>query len=153
MARAKVRGLVIEGTTSVEPLAPKNPAGGTAGVPRVRRTLADKIVPIDEETWHIHGPAMTKWTEKHIYWVLPLGTLLLFCLILWASGFSFRQGGTSVQNPVPATALSPPQVNLNVPNTINATVRVVSDLPSAPAELSPEELDRRHTEYLLSRGQ
>ena len=157
MARARVRGLVIEGATSVEPPAPAVPAGGTAGAPR-RRTAADRdrdrIVPIDEETWHIHGQAMSKWTEVHIYWVLPLGTLLLFCLIYWSMGFSFRQGWANprevgLSQQVQPVIVTPVVVVQQAP----PPAVYIPPAPMEPVELTPEELDRRHSEYLRSRGQ
>ena len=154
MARVRVRGIFIEGATSVEPpatgtvpVAPAVPGGGrgaAAGTPRVRRTAVDRIVPMEEEIWHIHGQGMSKWTEKHIYWVLPIGTLLLFCLIFWATGLSFKQSGAvggsqpAIVQPVVVQQVLPPPA---------------TPMPPSSAELTPEELDKRHTEHLRRHGQ
>ncbi len=143
MARARVRGLVIQGVTSSEPSVTTTSAGDAAKAPRTKRTSADKIVPIEEEMWHIHGPAMSRWTEVHIYWVLPLGAVLLFCLVLWSTGFSFRQGRATT--PVPVVASSPASAPAPQEDPPSAS--------SQPVELTPEELDRRHTEYLRGRNQ
>lgn len=41
-------------------------------------------LPINEESWGIHGPIQTKWVNRHVYWVVPLGTAIVLLLALGA---------------------------------------------------------------------
>lgn len=130
-----------------------------------RNTATDEVLEVDAEQWGLHGPAHTRWVEKHVYWVLPLGTLflltLLFLVFFWGFGGSFRgvwgtaftQRTGQVWTPVqqasaPAQVrrriVVPPQGTMQTPLHIqmDVTVRNITAPPSAPApsrELTPEE--------------
>lgn len=132
----------------------------------IKNAASDDVLAIDPpEQWGLHGPIQTQWVERHVYWVLPLGTLFIFTLLalvfFWGFGGSFRGAwGTAFpqqvsrtwipaqpqSSPVPVPAVStppapvpavPPQVTVNIPGNIqvDATVRNVTTPPSA---LHPE---------------
>lgn len=134
----------------------------------IQNAGTDDVVAIGPEQWGLHGPMQTQWVERHVYWVLPLGTLFLFSLLFlvffWGFGGSFQaawgrtfsQGTGQIWTPaqpvqptrpvasiLPATAPAvPPQVTVNFPGHIqvDATVRNVPPIhPVEPRPLSPEE--------------
>src|SRR3989344_882422 len=49
-------------------------------------TGRSQSLPIDKERWDVLGPTHTKWVNLHVYWVLPLGVVLIMWLALGASG-------------------------------------------------------------------
>lgn len=127
----------------------------------IQNAGTDDVLAIDPERWGLHGPMQTQWVERHVYWVLPLGTLFLFTLLalvfFWGFGGSFRaawgtaftpqvgQVWTSVQpvqptRPAPQQP-APPQVTVNVDRIqVDATVQSVTPPVPAPSrELTPEE--------------
>ncbi|MBI2068746.1 MAG: hypothetical protein HYT67_01425 [Candidatus Yanofskybacteria bacterium] len=130
-----------------------------------REFVSDEVLSVEEERWGLHGPAHTRWVEKHVYWVLPVGTLflvaLLFLVFFWGFGGSFRaargtaftqrtgQGWIPVQpvQPIPSPAVStpppptqvpatPPQVTVNVPDRIQVNA-TVRNVTAPPSAPAP----------------
>lgn len=93
-------------------------------------------------------------------WFLTLAigaTIGGIALLIWmfqAGAWSERQWPTRSVVPRPrlATSVAPPAINIHVDGGVRITPAVPMPAPS-PVELTPEELDRRHSEYLRSRGQ
>ena len=81
MAKTQVTGLTIEGR--------KQP------------------LPIGQEPWGIHGPIQTRWVNFHVYWVLPLGAILITLLAMGAC--DVFDDNVVRTTPVPGSALSQSQ--------------------------------------------
>lgn len=90
---------------------------------------------ITTENRYLLGPAEGTWWTKYSWWVIPLGLLVLILpwIFLFGGG-----GGSNAQTSVVIQQVAPP----SVPTP-----------PATPAELTPEELDRRHSEVLRRRDQ
>lgn len=136
-----------------------------------RNTATDEVLAVDSEQWGLHGPVHTRWVERHVYWVLPVGTLFLFTLLFlvffWGFGGSFRGAwGTAftqrtsqvwtpvqpvqpiqpvvVSTPPPAPASAAlPQVTVNVPGHIQVDATVRNVPPAPPAEPRPLSHEER----------
>lgn len=65
----------------------------------------DQSLPLKEETYGTVGPVEKKWVKKHVYWVLPLGTVLIVVLILFAVD-AFDRPEKIVMVPIPTPTAS-----------------------------------------------
>ena len=99
------------------------------GEGRNARTIAN-------ESRYLLGPVEGSWWVRYSWWVIPMGLLLIF--LPWLFLF---QGGTTTS---PTT--SQPVVIQQAPPATQ-----VSPAPAQSGELTAEELDRRHTEYVHRR--
>ncbi len=132
---------------------------------QVRVIDGNRAITIDNERKYHMGPAEGRWWVRFSWWVIPLGIILLLLPWLMLGGLHFSWGSQTsavslpagqVWTPVqPPPAAPPPQVMVNVPDHVNVRIEPAPTPAPAPepSELSPEELDRRHTEALRRRGQ
>jgi len=133
---------------TVVPAAPPPGARGrmTFSVQRLPQSLLLDQAVLDP-TWNTFKTVM-----------VFLGGMAIMSWIVW---FSFQLGAngfapatrrivspTSVNDePVKPTS---PAINIHVDGEVRVAPAVPLPAPTEPAELSPEELDRRHSEYLRS---
>lgn len=98
---------------------------------------------VTTEDRYLLGPIEGSWWVKFSWWVIPLGLFTLF--LPWF--FLFGGGGSS------SVQQAPPPVVTYVPPPQQPATYAPAPPPKEPDELSPEELDRRHSEYLRRRSQ
>ncbi len=89
-----------------------------------------------------------KWNKFKTYFGVWVGG---FCFMAWVVFLSFNWGASSRQS-APAVFQQTIPVDFHPP-VVREPRQVVRPAPEPVRELTPEELDRRHTEYLRSHGQ
>ena len=107
-------------------------------IPCEVRVVGGPRTPILTESRHLLGPAEGTWWTKYSWWVIPLGIALIVLPLISL----FRSGDAPHVQPV----IVPPVV---IQQTPPAPVAPTLSVPSG--ELTAEELDRRHSEYLRRR--
>ena len=152
--RINALGVVGRGSCNTAPGEPTPPSASPTPPPSA--ASQQSMIPIDMEAWGLHGPAQTRWVEWWVYWVLPLGTLLLAFLAISTCKYYVGGGGSSSQRVVaPAVAVSstsqprrtsvrpttitpavtqPPPVVVTQTQTVNVTPKkeVEAEAPSLP---------------------
>jgi hypothetical protein len=122
-----------------------------------------------QQGW-LTSSAVQRWWLWYSWWVIPIGMLLLLLPWLIMAGVFERHASnhlgnsngtvwTSVQQPAPVQtpavsnppAAAPPQVNVNIPDNINVTVRNDSPSSASASQPSAEEKANNFWNHVLKR--